>query len=134
MPILALILEYTTANGKVDINLNGSIPKQPLELVHYQIQLPSAQSALDRMHIKLPFLNDFDVNTNYSQSNAFPIFNRNTQQNTNRQCCFLFNPSQNIQQSISSNDWEVYGDDGTVYTSSDYTITLVFNYRRQELV
>ena len=133
MPVLALLLEQDSSGNKTDIVLNGSIPKQPLVLSMYQIQLPSAVSSLDRLHVKLPFLNDFDVNTNYEVSNAFPIFNRNTQQNTIRKCHYEFNPSQNIQQSISGNDWGLFQDDGSVY-SNEVTVTLVFNYRRQELM
>ena len=133
MPVLALLLVQDSSGVKSNISLNGSIPKQPLVLSMYQIQLPSAVSSLDRLHVKLPFLNDFDVNTNFEVSNAFPIFNRNTQQNTIRECHYEFNPSQNIQQTISSNDWGLFSDDGSVYTGG-ITVSLVFNYRRQELV
>ena len=134
MPLLVLQLVYASATGKANIVLNGSVPKQPLELVHYGIKLSSGDSNLDFLHIKLPFLNNFDVNTNFSVSNAFPLFHDSTLLQSDRKCSYLFNPSQNIQESISSQDYEVYSEDGSVYTTKDYTITLVFNYRRQELV
>ena len=136
MPILVLQLSYnSTTNVKDTIVINGSIPKQPLELVHYGIKLsPTGDANLDYLHIKLPFLNDFDVNTNYTISNAFPIFHDSTRIQSDTECSYLFNPSQNIQQNISSQDWEVYAEDGSVYVTKDYTITLVFNYRRQDLV
>lgn len=134
MPILVLQLSYASATGKDNIVINGSIPKQPLELVHYGIKLASGDANLDYLHIKLPFLNDFDVNTNYTVSNAFPIFHNAERLQSDTECSYLFNPSQNIQQNISSQDWEVYAEDGSVYTTKDYTITLVFNYRRQDLV
>ena len=135
MPILVLQLEYDkTSNVKSNIVINGSIPKQPLELVHYCIKLSGGDTSLDYLPVKLPFLNDFDVNTNFSVSNAFPIFNDSTRVQYDTECSYLFNPSQNINQNISSQDWEVYAEDGTVYENKDYTITLVFNYRRQDLV
>ena len=134
MPLLVLQLVYASATGKSNIVLNGSVPKQPLELVHYGIKLASGDANLDYLHVKLPFLNNFDVNTNFEVSNAFPLFHNSTRVQSDRKCSYLFNPSQNIQESISSQDWEVYAEDGSVYTTKDYTITLVFNYRRQELV
>jgi len=135
MPLLVLQLAYnSTTNVKDNIVLNGSVPKQPLELVHYGIKLSGGDTNLDYLHVKLPFLNNFDVNTNFSVSNAFPIFNNSSSLQTDKRCSYLFNPSQNIQESISAQDWEVYAEDGSVYTTKDYTITLVFCYRRQELV
>ena len=134
MPLLVLQLVYASATGKSNIVLNGSVPKQPLELVHYGIKLASGDANLDYLHVKLPFLNNFDVNTNFEVSNAFPLYHDSSRVQSDTKCSYLFNPSQNIQESISSQDWEVYGEDGSVYTTKEYTITLVFNYRRQELV
>ena len=134
MPLLVLQLAYASATGKANIVLNGSVPKQPLELVHYGIKLSAADGNVDYLHVKLPFLNNFDVNTNFEVSNAFPIFHSSSSIQSNTKCSYLFNPSQNIQESISAQDYEVYAEDGSVYTTRDYTITLVFCYRRQELV
>lgn len=134
MPLLVLQLIYDSTAGKSNILLNGAVPKQPIELVHYGIKLSSGDANLDFLHVKLPFLNNFDVNTNFPVSNAFPLFHDATRIQTDTECSYQFNPSQNINESISSQDWEVYAEDGSVYTTKDYTITLVFNYRRQELV
>jgi hypothetical protein len=136
MPLLVLQLIYDTTAGKSDILLNGGIPKQPLELVHYGIKLASADANLDYLHVKLPFLNSYDVNSNFSVSNAFPIFHvsSSTVFSSNEQCSYEFNPSMNINESISGQDWEIYSEDGTPYQTKNYTVTLVFNYRRSELI
>jgi hypothetical protein len=134
MPLLVLQLIYDSTAGKSDILLNGGIPKQPIELVHYGIKLESGDANLDYLHVKLPFLNSYDVNTNFPISNAFPIFHDATRIQTDTECSYEFNPSMNINESISGQDWNVYDETGAEYTTKNYTITLVFNYRRSELM
>ena len=134
MPLLVLQLIYDSTAGKSDILLNGGIPKQPLELVHYGIKLDSGDANLDFLHVKLPFLNSYDVNTNFPISNAFPIFHNSTRVQSDTECSYEFNPSMNINESISNQDWNVYDESGDPYETKNYTITLVFNYRRSELM
>jgi len=134
MPLLVLKLIYDSTAGRSDILLNGGIPKQPLELVHYGIKLDSTDSNLDFLHVKLPFLNSYDINTNYPISNAFPIFHVSSRLQSDTECSYTFNPSMNINEAISGQDWNVFDEDGVEYTTKNYTITLVFNYRRSELM
>jgi len=63
MPVLALLLEQDSSGNKTDIVLNGSIPKQPLTLTHYQIILGASDATVDTLWVKLPFFNNFDINT-----------------------------------------------------------------------
>lgn len=133
MPILALQLKYDTSTGVRDnIVLSGSIPKQPITLTHYQIILGASDATLDTMWVKLPFFNNFDINTNYPISNAFPIYKIPTNVSHSERVEYEFNPAQNIQEAI--NNWNVYDEDGDPYTNQSYTINLVFNYRRAELM
>ena len=132
MPILALQLKYDAGtNVRENIVLSGSIPKQPITLTHYQIILGGADATLNTLWIKLPFFNNFDINTNYPISNAFPIFKVATTIDDGR-VEYEFNPAQNVQEAI--NGWNAYDEDGDPYTNQDYTINLIFNYRRAELM
>jgi len=133
MPLLILQLSYDSSSGlKAPIVLNGSVPKQPMNLVHYQIDLDSADSALKTLWVKLPFLNNFDVNTNYEVSNAFPVFNDPTSSVSSAKVEYEWNPAKNIDESI--NGWNIYDQDGNEYTTKSYTVTLVLTYRRAELL
>jgi len=133
MPILALQLKYDTGtNVRENIVLSGSIPKQPITLTHYQIILGASDATVDTLWIKLPFFNNFDINTNYPISNAFPIFKLPSNVSQDGRLEYEFNPAQNIQEAI--NGWNVYDESGNAYTNQDYTINLIFNYRRAELM
>jgi len=133
MPILVLQLKYDNSTGvRENIVLSGSIPKQPLTLTHYQIILAAADGTLDTLWVKLPFFNNFDINTNYPISNAFPLFKLPANVSHSEQVEYEFNPAQNIQEAI--NNWNVYDENGSVYTTQSYTINLIFNYRRAELM
>ena len=82
MPLLALNLIYNKTTGEREkIELNGSIPKHPLRLVHYNIAFTSddgttseTQSSIDYLLVQLPFLNSYDINSNFTIEDAIPIF------------------------------------------------------------
>ena len=63
MPLLALNLVYNKSTGEREkVELNGSIPKQPLRLVHYNVAFTnddgsagSTEASIDYLLIKLLF-------------------------------------------------------------------------------
>jgi hypothetical protein len=150
MPILVLKLQFVLLTGTYKtVEIFGSLPRQPIQLTEYNIQLTEPQPALDSLHVSLPFLNSYDSNTNFDISGAIPLFlekyfiysgegaDTDTKQlvcyqNYSRECSYEFNLGQNVPQSF--NNWRVYNESGELFTSCGYTITLVFNYRRPEIL
>ena len=130
MPLLSLYLKYNNSE-RSKVVLSGAIPKQPLRLVHYNIALAAADNNVDTLLVQLPFLNNFDVNSNFDVNDSIPIFNNPDSRQTSSIMDLEFNPARNIDEVM---DWKVYKDDGTQYTSQNYTITLLFSYRRSDLI
>ena len=134
MPILCLQLKQDASGIKEAVQLSGSVPKQPLTLVHYSINLASQDTSADAFFVQLPFLNNFDVNSNFDVTHSIPLFMKpsDSQGTHDVQCNYEFNPARNIDEVFSN--WYVYDESGNIYTNKAFTITLVFNYRRAELV
>lgn len=130
MPLLSLYLKYDGDENQ-KIILNGAIPKQPLRLVHYNIALSTEDQNLDLLLVQLPFLNNFDINSNFEANDAIPIFNNPNSRQTSSMMDIEFNPAKNIDEIIK---WRVFKEDGSEYNSQIYTITLLFNYRRSDLI
>ena len=65
MPLLVLNLVYNKSTGEREkVEFNGSIPKQPLRLVHYKVAFTnddasaaSTEASIDYLLVKLPFFN-----------------------------------------------------------------------------
>jgi len=147
MPILVIELKYNEEDNQYNtVELFGGIPKQPIELTEYNIRLAAGDDFLNALYVTLPFLNGYDVNSSFEIKNAIPLF-MEKYENTNlnlfhylnysRQCSYEFNLGQNIPQNF--NNWRAYYVDPIdnkvkLYTTQDYTITLIFNYRRPELL
>ena len=150
MPLFIPQLKYTQSTDTFHtVVLAGSIPKQPICLESYTVHLTAAQSNLRSLWVKLPFLNMFDVNTNFPQSNAFPLAVHGSQSITsttsnespavvtsgssseNHLCNYNFNLSRSVPESF---EFVIYDQDGNIYNTQDYTIDLVFSYRRQDLI
>jgi len=133
MPLLSLQLKYSTSTAsKAQVVLTGAIPKQPIKLVGYQIKLSSVDATVDTLYVTLPFLNSYDVNSNFIISNAIPLFHDTTLASSHTRTEIEFNPARNIDESMT--EWNVYDEDGNIYVGKSYTITLLFNYRRAELI
>lgn len=159
MPILVLELNYDKLTKEYrTVQIYGTIPRQPIELTQYNISFNALQKNIHCLYVSLPFLNSYDVNTNYVIKNAFPLFlekyyNTNDDSNNltingvynyvsySRQCSYEFNLGNNVPQSF--NNWRVYYDTdefladekkGELFTECSYKITLIFNYRRPELL
>ncbi len=133
MPLLSIQLVYNnTTNVRSPVVLTGSLPKQPISLRHYQVKLASQDGTVDGLYVSLPFLNNYDVNTNFTVSNAIPLFHEPSKASSHTFCDLEFNPARNIDEVFS--DWQVYDEDGEIYTTKSYVITLLFNYRRPELI
>lgn len=140
MPLLSIVLKKVSG-VKSNVELFGSIAKQPLILNSYFIDLEG--EANTKLLVKLPFLNNYDANTNASIGGTIPLFldvsyvydGSDTVEvvssRTYKECNYEFNIARNIQESF--NDFEVYGSSGFIITS-DYEITLNFTYRRPELI
>lgn len=147
MPILSLHLKYTQLTGSYNaVEIYGGVPRQPVQLTQYNIRLAEPQPSLDILYVSLPFLNSYDVNTNFDIKNAIPLFlekyhiysadGETSQlvcyQTFSRECSYEFNLSQNVPQSFSN--WRVYNENGDLFTSCGFSIDLIFNYRRPELL
>ena len=139
MPLLALNLVYNKSTGEREkVELNGSIPKQPLRLVHYNIAFTnddgsagSTEANIDYLLIKLPFLNSYDINSNFAIEDAIPLFVDRSAYGAQSQYDLEFNPAKNVDEVI---DWNIYKPDGTPYTDKRVNVTLLFVYRRSELI
>ena len=139
MPLLALNLVYNKSTGEREkVELNGSIPKQPLRLVHYNIAFTnddgsagSTEASIDYLLIKLPFLNSYDINSNFAIEDAIPLFVDRSAYGAQSQYDLEFNPAKNVDEVI---DWNIYKPDGTPYTDKRVNVTLLFVYRRSELI
>ena len=139
MPLLALNLIYNKTTGEREkVELNGSIPKQPLRLVHYNFAFTnddgtagSTESSIDYLLVQLPFLNSYDINSNFAIEDAIPLFTDRSVYGAQRQYDLEFNPAKNVDEVI---DWKIYKPDGTPYTDKRVNITLLFVYRRSELI
>ena len=139
MPLLALNLVYNKSTGEREkVELNGSIPKQPLRLVHYNIAFTnddgsagSTEASIDYLLIKLPFLNSYDINSNFAIEDAIPLFIDRNAYGAQSLYDLEFNPAKNVDEVI---DWNIYKPDGTPYTDKRVNVTLLFVYRRSELI
>ena len=139
MPLLALNLVYNKSTGEREkVELNGSIPKQPLRLVHYNIAFTnddgsagSTEASIDYLLITLPFLNSYDINSNFAIEDAIPLFVDRSAYGAQSQYDLEFNPAKNVDEVI---DWNIYKPDGTPYTDKRVNVTLLFVYRRSELI
>jgi hypothetical protein len=155
MPILVLQLEYNNLTKEYKtVEIYGTIPRQPIELTEYNIKFSEDGTLVKCLYVSLPFLNSYDVNTNYPVKNAFPLFLENYYKydeqdnaeyisyiNYSRQCSYEFNLGNNVPQSF--NNWRVYYNkdefttlekQGELFQECSYKITLIFNYRRPELI
>ena len=139
MPLLALNLVYNKSTGEREkVELNGSIPKQPLRLVHYNVAFTnddgsagSTEASIDYLLVKLPFLNSYDINSNFAIEDAIPLFVDRSAYGAQSQYDLEFNPAKNVDEVI---DWNIYKPDGTPYTDKRVNVTLLFVYRRSELI
>ncbi len=154
MPVLQLILERQTLKNK--LVLPGGISKQPLILKHYIITLANTfltsvitapgfePLPIGSVLVQLPFLNTYDVNTNCVVQNAIllPIgynapstringLNTEYYHQVSGMMDILFNPARNVLSEFDN--FEVYDYAGNVITSP-YSITLMFEYRRPDLI
>jgi hypothetical protein len=141
MPLLRLKCAFGTT-GQAQINLKiGSIPAQPLILRESIVMTDAVDTTADYFVVELPFLNDFDINTN-GEVTGIPIYigsasaqggttahRRNTHDIT-------FMPSKDIPQDFVVKAYEdgSAGEGALVaYTAADLTIELLFEYRRPAL-
>jgi hypothetical protein len=70
MPLLTIVLNKT-GTGKIPVELFGSVAKQPIILTSYYLYCESTQPYF---FLKLPFLNNYDSNTNSVIRGSIPIF------------------------------------------------------------
>ena len=161
MPLLTIILKKDLT-GKEQVNLFGSISKQPIIMTSYFLKCQTQQPYL---FLKLPFLNNFDCNTNSLISGTIPIFTKNslTDKSVNKPVITNINQTTgavsyttqveviessdstdtiykevnyefNIARNIPESfiDYELYASDGNPIDI--YTLILTFTYRRPELI
>lgn len=131
MPLLVLNLKYDSLTKiRTPIELQHAIPKQPIRLVHYAI---STTSPVDEptLLVQLPFLNNFDINSNFDASDSIPLFIDPEFTIAAGIMDLEFNPARSIDETM---EWKVYKSDGTLYESQDFQITLLFTYRRSDLM
>jgi hypothetical protein len=142
MPLLSIVLQRSNS-GKHPVNLFGSIQKQRIILESYSIKVGDGADAKYKYNVKLPFLTNYDINTNSVIQGTIPLFNESfydlsenpsvivLSQFTYRQCNYHFNLSRHLNESFS--DFEIYDEDGSIYTEH-YVITLNFTYGLEELI
>ena len=139
MPLLSIVLQRSNA-GKHSVNLFGSIQKQRIVLISYGIKIGDGDAPAFKYLIKLPFLTNYDINSNAVIHGTIPLFNDIYSdsfgvgfagQFTYRDCNFHFNLSRNLNESFA--DFEIYTEDGVIYTET-YVITLNFSYGLEELI
>lgn len=145
MPLLSLVLTNTTRNsstGLLDdatnntpyqIELFGAIAKQPIVLTSYFIEFSEELPDPKKFALRLPFLNDFDCNTNNNIKASIPIF-CDAGRATYRECDYEFNIARNISQNMSDMQLYFSSTDTPVNMALGYEITLNFTYRRPELI
>jgi hypothetical protein len=157
MPLLQISLIKSNVAGvitKYPVELIGGISKQPIVLKYYQIVLESTegdQFERGTFYAQLPFLNSFDINSNSVILNSIclplgysdPVhYGTKYAVERSSQMDILFNPSKNINSVFS--DWEVYDASGQIINpslpdpatgkSNSFRVTLMFEYRRPELI
>jgi len=155
MPLLQLQLKKTkTANviSNTPISLPGGVVKQPMVLKYFSVNTYDLTGAPTVMNIALnhscllvdlPFLNNYDVNSNAPVTNAvFIPTNLNTDLNNfdtqySGPMDILFNPAKNIDSVISN--WDIYSQtgskiDGEISNNVMIIVTLMFEYRRPDLI
>ena len=159
MPLLQLQLKKTNVGGVITntpINLPGGVVKQPLVLKYFSVNTYNVVDNVIGVSIELdlaintscllvdlPFLNNYDVNSNSPITNSIFIpTNYNTQENSgitqhSGPMDILFNPAKNIDSIISN--WEIYTQHGlkldeTISDDTAVIVTLMFEYRRPDLI
>jgi hypothetical protein len=115
MPLLRILCEFGTT-GQAQVNLKiGSIPAQPLILRESIVVMATADASCDYLVVELPFLNDFDINTN-GEITGIPIYvGRAIHQRNLHDITFM--PSKDIPQNFSVKIYQEVG--STVYTTKD---------------
>lgn len=132
MPLLALRFKFDSATKtRYPIELQHAIPKQPLRLVHYSLHLAAVDANLKTLLFQVPFLNNFDVNSNFDANDSTPVFNDPGYEHSSNIMDVEFNPSRSIDEVM---DWKVYDQDGDPYESQDFECVLLFSYRRSDLI
>ena len=91
----------------------------------------STEASIDYLLIKLPFLNSYDINSNFAIEDAIPLFVDRSAYGAQSQYDLELNPAKNVDEVI---DWNIYKPDGTPYTDKRVNVTLLFVYRRSELI
>ena len=152
MPLLQMILKRSCDSAGVYTNhpivLTGGVVKQPLVLKYFAVQtyndllipVPLKDTIISSSaYVDLPFLNNYDVNSNAPSTNSIfiPI---DYDTSSTKTICYgnidiLFNPAKNIDSNIST--WHLFDDAGEDLGQSDSTIvtvTLMFEYRRPDLI
>ena len=130
MPLLALRFVYKN-NIREPIELQHGTPKQPLRLVHYTVKLNAVDNNLSCIQIQVPWLNNFDVNSNMSPGDSIPVPVDPELEFTKGPIDVEFNISKSIDEVF---DWKAYDQDGVLYESQDFEVLLHFNYRRADLM
>lgn len=144
MPLLSIVLQRSNS-GKHQVKLFGTIQKQRIILNSYSIKVGDTAIPKYKYNVKLPFLTNYDINTNAVIEGTIPLFNkvfyeaskttdalRNILgQFTYRECDYHFNLSRTLPENFT--DFEIYDEDGDVYTEH-YVITLNFTYGLEELI
>lgn len=140
MPLLSIVLQRSNA-GKHPVSLFGTVQKQRLILSSYSIKYADNVSPTAfKFLVKLPFLTNYDVNSNAVIQGAFPLYVgilgdsdgvASLSQFTYRECNYIFNLSRNLNENFS--DYAIYTEDG-IEIIDHYVITLNFIYGIEELI
>jgi hypothetical protein len=156
MPLLQLVLDKDIYDKKFTVKLTGGLSKQPLTLKYFQIYFGITGVAetdaelIDKfptgfIYVQLPFLNSYDVNTNAPIENsiALPLgyetpIDKSTAdfkifvKEKSGMMDILFNPAKNIDSQFGN--FEIYNANGGKITGLSYTVILMFEYRRPDLI
>jgi hypothetical protein len=140
MPLLSIVLQRSNA-GKHPVSLFGTVQKQRIILTSYSIKYADNVSPTGfKFLVKLPFLTNYDVNSNAVIQGAIPIYMdiladsngvANFSQFTYKECNYIFNLSRNLNDNFS--DYTLYTEDG-IEILDHYVITLNFTYGLEELI
>jgi len=133
MPLLALRFKYDgSTKTRQPIVLQHAIPKQPMRLVHYAVTLDTVDTDVSTFLVQVPFLNGFDCNSNFDANDCIPVFIFPGDAFYASIMDVEFNISRSIDEVIN---WKVYDQDGDLYEpGDDFEITLLFTYRRSDLI
>ena len=126
MTLLTIVLKKTSS-GKETVNLFGSIAKQPIILTGYYLNCETEQPYL---FLKLPFLNNYDCNTNSVVSGTVPIFPRNYLDDKTTNGMFINNINQTtgaVSYTIQSQNSTVESYKNTSYREVNYEFNIARN-------